>query len=433
MSVRRDVFYKYLAYGGIDIAQNMFQGLELKLEPAQDMDKNQLASALARTSISADKRENLDMYAVDFTGCVAGFLSRRASACFGLDTSEQVSVVTTTLERFMDYLLQHNVSPEYHDDVLRARNLCRSAAADMWCVAEAQRKLPGNFNAALSTLFDGQFARNYDGETDWSTVGTNMMGQSTDANSFIGFTDQVARQIVSLGIAGAAEEQVYQDFMSKVKDGSLAVIVRKERVGFEITRIESSTKECKDLYQKTTKDFNPVGCVYAQAWRNPEVQPEDLTEEERRQAQLNTRNSTDIVEKEEGECYAFLVEENLHSILTVGMKVEASIHRLNCGGGGARGLCFFDEVIQCFASFDRYLVNEMMVGYKEPRPVQGAIGYVDKEGKWVLYGEGEGPKANEDDWVTNVEKHGEAEDLGKMVREEDGGQDKGQIPPAGVV
>lgn len=396
----------------------MFQTLDPKAEATQEMDKDALAAAMARTSIAAHKRENMHLYAVDFTGCVAGFLSRRAGDWFGLDTPEQVRLVTTTLERFMDYLMQHDVCPEYGEDVLEARNLCRRASGDIWRVAEAQRKLPGDFNVACSTLFAGQYARDYDGVTDWSVAGTDLgggeNGQAQPPRSFVGFTQEKARQIVSLGIAGGAEEDVYQDFMRRVNDGTLRVVVKRERTGFEITRIQSPSRECKDLYRKESRDFQPVGRVSAKRWDNPERPPEDLTAEEELERKL--QKSTAGTSEEE---YAFLVEGTLQTYLTVGMKVEATLHRLNCGAGG---LWFFDELIRCYPPFDRYLENELMVGWKEPRAVKGATGYVDREGNWILFGEGEGPDVEHGDGTADADARME----GKDVVDEDGA-------PAGVV
>ena len=392
----------------------MFQSFDPKSEAAQDLDKDQIAAALARTSITSDKNDSSSLYDIDFYGCAAAFLSRRAGNQFPFDTIDEVKQVCSTLERFFDYLLQQDVCPEHATEVLRTRNLCRSAVKKLWDVAESTRKLPGDFNAALSTLFEGQYAK-YDGVTDWSTVGTDELGQSYNAHSFVGFTSQEAQQIVRFGIAGAAEEQTYLDFERHVQAHTLAVYDTMRNHGFEITHIVPPSEQCKDLYRTQSKNFRPVGRIYAKSWSPPGEPTKDLSPAEI-QAQLRRKDAKirEQLHRDAGYIpfpsltvgtdpeWCFLVEESLQQNLHVGMKVGCTVHFLNCGsttytyGPNQRVekkgayFAFFDEVIRCFPDFDTYLEgNELMLGWKEPKPVEGAIGGPRKEdGRWVVFGKG---------------------------------------------
>ena len=378
----------------------MFQSFDPKSEAAQDLDKDQIAAALARTSITSDKNDRSSLYDIDFYGCAAAFLSRRAGNQFPFDTIDEVKQVCSTLERFFDYLLQQDVCPEHATEVLRTRNLCRSAVKKLWDVAESTRKLPGDFNAALSTLFEGQYAK-YDGVTDSSTVGTDELGQSYNAHSFVGFTSQEAQQIVRFGIAGAAEEQTYLDFERHVQAHTLAVYDTIRNHGFEITHIIPPSEQCKDLYRTQSKNFRPVGRIYAKPWSLPGQLTKDLSPAE---VELKLRDAgytpfPSLTITGTGPEWCFLVEEALQQNLHVGMKVECTVHFLNCGEPIMRFgrverkgtyFAFFDEVIRCFPDFDTYLEgNELMLGWKEPRPVEGAIGGPRKEdGAWVVFGKG---------------------------------------------
>lgn len=67
-SDRRDVFLKYLAYGGVNVGQRMFGGLDGR--DLQQLDSEQILQARAMTSVGKDK-SNL---AVDFDAVVRGFL-----------------------------------------------------------------------------------------------------------------------------------------------------------------------------------------------------------------------------------------------------------------------------------------------------------------------------------------------------------------------
>lgn len=372
---RRDVLYKYLIHGSVEVGPNSFQGGQ----NTGDMDKTQAAATLTQASIAEDKRDlgtATSLYTVDFLGCMKGFLSRRATYLYGFETRDQVIMLTTTLERFMDYLLQHDVCPEYRDDVLATRKLCRDAPAELWDVAEATRRLPGDFNIACSTLFGGSYAQNYDGETWW---GPENIGEE---HVFVGIKADEASQIVHFGVAGAATEDVFAAYLAAINDPEgqgMEVEWVRERVGVEITKIVPPTPACKQMYIQNSAHFRPVGRVYAKPWKNPDAPPEDLTEDERAEHEQRDANAINAVERDtdlrerQDEEYLFLIESILQSHLRVGTRLEATVRKLRCG------IMFFDELIDVFPTFDQFLHNEMMAGWKKPRPVRGAFDYVEDE------------------------------------------------------
>ncbi|KIW21260.1 hypothetical protein PV08_01840 [Exophiala spinifera] len=358
---RRDIFFKWLVYGGVNIGPRAHQGAP----DTEDLDNAQIAAVLSQASASKDKYDlssSTRLYDVDFHGVMRSFLSRRSRTIYGCETPDEVSTVTTTLERFLDYLLQHDVCPEYQTDVLTTRDFCRSATSELWHITEAIRRLPGDFNIACSTLSGGYYAENYDALTDWETE-----PDTHNEAVFVGMKREEAEQVMSFGVAGAADESVYQAYLDAVRSGTpVAVTEIEEMAGFEITRIDPPTPDCKAIYTSTTSNFRPVGRVYAKSWTNPDSQPEDLTDEEQKQrALLSSPKPT----KE----YVFLVEELLQTYLRVGTKIEATIYTLSCG------IMFFDNVVNVFPSFDEVVVNELMQNWTTPRPKKGAFDYVEGE------------------------------------------------------
>lgn len=357
---RRDVFYKYLAYGGLTVGPNVGQG---GVNP-EGMDKTQIAQARSQVFASEDKRNfgtETSVYDVDFLGCMKAFCSRRVKEIYGLESKEQTDMICSTLERFMDYLLQHDVCPEFKDDVLATRAFCRQAPAELWDLSEALRRLPGEFNIACSTLFEGSYGRNFDGETWWGNE--NEVG-----HVFVGMKPEEAQQVVKFGVAGAAEEKTYLNFLAGVQGNTpsmFSVVKVQEQIGFEITRIQPPTRECTKIYTSQSSHFRPVGRVYAKRWHNPDSPPLDLTPAERDALATNPEAGP--------EEYVFLIEAILQSMLRVGSKVEATVRTLGCG------VMFFDEVLNVYPSFDEFLANDLMVGWKKPRPVKGAIDYVSED------------------------------------------------------
>ena len=358
----RDIFFKYLTYGGIENGPNMFQGGYDKDE-RESMDNDQIIAALAQTSISADKNDigkDTSLWAVDFEGVMKGFLSRRAPYYYGFEVRDQVEIVTKVLANFMRYLLYHDVCPEYAAEVSLARDICGTATRELWACAEAQRWLPGDFNIACSTLFDGSYGKNYDGVSSW-------MPEENQVNSFVGMTTVTAQEVVKFAIAGAGSEAVYRSFYDLVTKDEIVEVETLVGVGFEITAIDQVEADTKNFYREQTADYRPVGKVRAKPWTRPDLPPEDLTAAERAALAMKadeavagaiTNSGKESVEA----CFEFFIEEVVLQHLFVGMKIEATVHKLNCG------IWFFDDVLRAFCSFDTFLCNELMIGWKEPRP-----------------------------------------------------------------
>ena len=62
--------------------------------------------------------------------------------------------------------------------------------------------------------------------------------------------------------------------------------------------------------------------------------------------------------------YEFFVEESVLKFCFVGMKVDTSIWKLNCG------LYYFDKTFAVHCSFYTVLLNEYMIGWKEPKDLR---------------------------------------------------------------
>jgi hypothetical protein len=378
-SQRRDIFYKYLAYGGIDIGPNMFQGA---IDPTT-LDSETLSIALAQTSIAADKstlNTPSALYTVDFTACAAGFLSRRAMFYYGFETHALVQLVTSVLEKFLTYLLHHTVCPEYDADIRDARTVTQRATTELFAIAQIAHWLPGDFNRAASTLFGGIYATRYDGISSWDPETDDV---ELPQPSFIGFTPETARQIFGLAIATVGTEQQYEDFIagpSPGKDNAYEVVEIRERTGFEITDLVPVTAENLTFYKSVSKEYRPVGILHARPWRNHASDGlVDLSPGEAEQASdpLSTPSWAAT------ETYTFFVEGAAIQYLFIGMKLEATIHKLRCG------VWFMDEFFQAFASFDTWICNELMVGWKEPRVKKGVVCWRG-EGMGATEGDGEG-------------------------------------------
>jgi hypothetical protein len=321
---------------------------------------------LTQTSLTEDKDnigKDTSVWVVDFEGVMKAFLSRRAPYYYGFETRAQVDTITKVLINFMNYLLHHDVCPEYAADILAARSVCNTANGELWECAEAQRWLPGDFNIACSTLFDGSYGTLYDGTMTW-------MPEESGVKGFVGMTADIAREVVKFAIAGAASEEVYQAWYKMATEDTIKAVEVHQAAGFEITAIDKVDEETKAFYKDQSSEYRPVGKIRAKPWKNLEGPPEDLTAEEREALLRDASNSKPGGISAEP-IYEFFIEEVVLQHLFVGMKIEATIHKLNCG------IWFFDDVLRAFCSFDTYLCNELMVGWKEPRAIDRAAAELD--------------------------------------------------------
>lgn len=74
-SEKRDIYYSYLIFGGIEAGPNMFQGVSQ--QDMKDMDADEIAAAITRINISSDKDDlgmDTSKWVVDFEGIAKGFL-----------------------------------------------------------------------------------------------------------------------------------------------------------------------------------------------------------------------------------------------------------------------------------------------------------------------------------------------------------------------
>ncbi|KAK5938487.1 hypothetical protein PMZ80_009458 [Knufia obscura] len=395
VSEQRDVFYKWLHYGGIKVGPNIGVGGQDQAE----MDKDQVATALSRVQIPDELREALEStdtdkpkYAVDFLGCTQSFMARSAPVLFAFDTRDDVQFVTRTVERFLDYLLQHDVCPEFSEKILEARKFCREATDQMWACAEAQRWMPGQFNMACSTKY-GSLGDNFDGTSVWG-------GDTYDGTAvFVGLTFEEADAIMRYAVAGAADQDVYDKFtqlnLADEDEEGIKVVKVIEGQGFEIDRLEYPTADCIGFYTDSGVDYRPQGKVFAKAWQDPNAPPEDLTEEERKAARSEQPSS---------EVYVFFVEEIVLQHLAKGQKILATVRQLNCG------IWFFDDFTKIYPEFDLFLLNELVEDYKEPRYLPDA--YVPGAPGWTEI-------KNDDEEVIGYRDNGESKhsDGGDMVGE----------------
>ncbi|EAW13015.1 uncharacterized protein ACLA_014520 [Aspergillus clavatus NRRL 1] len=347
-SERREVFLKYLQYGGVDIGPKMFSGLDQR--ELNGLDSEQILLARGQTSI-AQERSDLT---IDFNAVVKGYLTSYFPFYFNPENDDMVKLATVTIRNFLSYLLYHDVVPEYKDNIDAARTSCDIATQELWKNQQFTSKGPGDFNTACSTLFGGVFYDHYVEDDQWSN----------SKDDTVRMTNEVARKVVKFALAGAGTDRQAFKFQELANGNALRAMRVEDIDGFEVTDIIFPDAETKEFYQVHAGDLHPIGRLLGKVYRDPGKPEIDLSPDERGEWVQGPAPA--------GE-FEFFLEENLLRLCYPGMKVLTSVWELNCG------VHYFDEILNTYCSIYTVLCNDLMIGWKEPKTLHEIGGEEEDE------------------------------------------------------
>ncbi|KAJ5629559.1 hypothetical protein N7528_003216 [Penicillium herquei] len=339
-SSRRNIFHKYLQYGGITIGPNFGTGVPAK--ELKTMTKVEAMQARSQTMIEKE-REHLH---VSFDEVVRGFLGSFFVRYFNPEGEEAIKFATNTISNFFNYLLFHEVCPEYTEDLLRARETCRIADKELWKNLQLVGKGPGPFNKSCSLLFGGCYFE-HAVDQQWK--------QEAFHNGVL-LTSDFAQKTVRHAIAAAAPHEAASHFLALVtaKDSLTATKV-KDIDGFEIISVSEPEPSCREFYRRFAPDLTPVGVIKAKSFRDPNKPHIDLSPKE----QWNWDHG-----KAPSYKFEFLVEIDVLPLMYPGLKVLTDVWELNCG------IFYFDEIYSVYPTFYTVIANDMMLNWKRPYAVE---------------------------------------------------------------
>ncbi|GFF38007.1 hypothetical protein IFM58399_05087 [Aspergillus lentulus] len=336
---RREIFLKYLQYGGVDISPKMFTGTDQR--DLKEMDSEEILLARAQTSIA---QEQLNLH-IDFNAVVKGYLTSYFPYYFNPETEDMVKLGTVTIWNFLTYILYHDVVPEYKANIEEARKSCDIAGKELWKNQQFTVKGPGDFNTACSTLFGGVFFDLYIEDNQWCN----------SKNDTVRMTNEIARKVVKFALAGAGFDRQAVRFQELANQNALRAMRVEDIDGFEVTAIIFADDETKEFYMSHAPDLHPVGRMLAKAYRDPGKPNIDLSPEERLQWEEGGAPEYE---------FDFFLEESLLKLCYPGMKVITSVWELNCG------FHYFDEVFTAYCSIYTVLANDLMIGWKKPKDLR---------------------------------------------------------------
>jgi hypothetical protein len=363
--VRQKIFDKYMKYGGFGDGTKMFQGqIDEKSGTAED-----ITALRARYFLD---EEIVQRSEVDFDGVVKGFLYVFPTRIFqtltrnrtsyllvicDLYREDQIKDAVGTIRNFLNYLLQHEVAPEYKDQITAARRTCDMAQSQLILCTRLVATLPGKFNEACSILFGGYY------QDTFAMDRANAIKLGIDP----GLTEEEARKIFMGGFAAYGEEATFNSYNQQTKDNKIT-IVRDFETFFEVAEIFPLTSSIRAMYaHPSMAGFEPVGRFKARTWYLPQGSPEEYIKEEKPKVLPPI------------EQFEFLVDMSILDRMFVGLKLQAHVRQTSFG------LWYFESIGSALCSFYTYLPNEAMIGWKPHRELLPKKKNPDAENEQELY------------------------------------------------
>lgn len=229
----RNIFVKFMRFGGVSGGQGQFgSGANRKQLKKEGLEQDEIDRVTAYFSVDNAVLESFDEkdadageWYVDFAALAKGFLSAHFTSNFPWDDEELIITTCNVLRNFYNYLLLHDVCPEYRHQLLDARVVCDLAEDELPKLIEIGKLLPGEFAIACSTLFEGSYAGVHrDDDAGWHD-------SSEKAN--VGLSQKEAEEVFRAGIPSGA---------GSVDD---LKVVWERNIGLEVVKAVNEKLVCK--------------------------------------------------------------------------------------------------------------------------------------------------------------------------------------------
>ncbi|KAI1197971.1 hypothetical protein F5X97DRAFT_300749 [Nemania serpens] len=337
-SQRSAMFNKYLFLGGIDSSQRQFTGMADDRDAMAEADAEQIRNMTAVDFIGGDgsrfyDRNNPGDWEIDFTEVVKGYLSRTITDWYMYD-EKAIKLAANLIKNFLNYVLMHDVCPEYARDVVAARNICDIAPIELRHMHELILELPGTFNRAARSLFCERQVDHLDREENYEAL--------------------VQFRLTILLWSLSNKTKIVKDQILKADDPTTIKVISTTEETYQILGIERPRQKEKRMVSEQLETMGlkgklkPAGfiCVVptiiAHGWGNM-PRPDEVAFSDAKQEE-------------------FVLEDEFLAKFEVGMKIHITACELNIG------LRFIKEVYDVRVSFDTFLPQYLMTNWKDPVP-----------------------------------------------------------------
>jgi hypothetical protein len=375
-SQRSHMFDKYLALGGVDSSQRMFQGLDAA--DVKEMNAEEIRQMTARTSVTSgfgsgkfyDPDQPGD-WRVDFPIIVKGFLyvlvcHFSGSICIlillrsrwipenyprNADPHDDNLQAAALIANFLSYLQLHDVCPEYNAQLVTAKSICDVAPMSLRNARDLLKELKGTFNTAAENLFckGGAFEVYSPSSTQEVSQEETSLEESSAQPAKLDAFNQFL--IVRLSILAAANDLKHP-----------VVELDAHNIHVESTFVE--TYQVISVKRRRKRDMAMWDEQLAQSELKGKVQA--MGSIVFRPSVVDHAYSNGLrpgqIDFSKASTETFIVDNDVLDKVELGMKMQLEVCRLNIG------VTFIKKVLDVRVSFDVLLPQTLMFNWKEPTP-----------------------------------------------------------------
>lgn len=267
---------------------------------------------------------DLEHWDIDFTGVAAGFFSLSLGGLTGFE-SQPLENAVGVIENFLRYTIQHDVCPEYKDDIEQALKVCQDAREEWPMILRAQAAMPGQFNMAASLCF-GAFE-----DSDW-WLDPNFFESMPDPNVAL-LTSLALMDEPKLFSKAGPDTKIFREFDCTVE---IASIMRPDND--IVQRFKSLNVEGQSMKLKPVGKMKVKPATIEDDWEPLDVEPVFQTG-----------------------IMTLFFDDNILADLKVGMKMSIRVCQLDIN------LKFVKTLRQLVPTFYTFLPQDMMRYFKPPR------------------------------------------------------------------
>ncbi|KAI5847449.1 Argonaute complex, subunit Arb1 [Tricharina praecox] len=321
---RINIFNSYLRLGGVQTGQKQYSG-GIDPKKMDDLDAEQIGLLAATDFITFNDNggDDAQEYDVDFAFVVRGFLSYKVPYGLGIRKVPELEMACQVVRNFLNYVIYHNVCPEYIDNIKEAIELCNLAEKELVLCIHVSNLLPGSWNMACSTIYGGSYAGIFDPEATWD---------DTDRSLMAGLDPKMAKELILVGLnRRGTPEQIARGLDRKLTEF-------KHFLSLEVLEVvmpgpSPPLPENADMALPDNKYFRntqALGYLKVTPW---------VAEEPFKEDQLNVEDRLRGLE------IIIWLEKICLQYCFPGMHVEAKVHQFD------DGLIFIDSVTGVLCSF----------------------------------------------------------------------------------
>lgn len=249
-----------------------------------------------------------------------------------------IKTTVDLVQNFLNYVLHHDVCPEYSADIRQAKGICDQALDQIPRIFGIWRDVPGDFSTAAQTLFcHGE-------EMEFTVYYSGGAKESMDRK----------RAVVVVMATLATMDDVSFDLVRKTWAANAIQVVEEVEQAFEIVELRQPSDEVVRLYLGV-KD--PASGVPGSIEPCGHVVLKPTTIQDGWDTGLFTSLAPGIGDQE-----TLVLERSIMRYLIAGMKLKLVVCTLNIG------VKFIKEFKEIHPSYYTFLPQELMLNYKEPIP-----------------------------------------------------------------